>query len=58
MIAKYKTEKPQLNDNKQYIIWQYTAKGKIQGIDKVVDLNVFAGSEQDWADFLHNNQVK
>ena len=32
MIAKYKTEKPQLNDNKQYIIWQYTAKGKMQGI--------------------------
>lgn len=37
MIAKYKTEEPQLNDNKQYIIWQYTAKGRISGIKGNVD---------------------
>ena len=56
-IREYQ-DQPRLKDQRAWTFWQYTAKGKIQGIDKAVDLNVFAGSEQDWADFLHNNQVK
>lgn len=37
MIAKYKTDMPQLTDNQRYIIWQYTAKGRITGIKGNVD---------------------
>ena len=33
MIASYRDAPPQLSDNKQYIIWQYTNKGSVPGID-------------------------
>lgn len=56
-IREYQ-DQPTLKDKKAWIFWQYTAKGKIQGIDKTVDLNVFSGSKQDWLDFLENNQIK
>ncbi len=37
MIARYRDDKPTLNDGKDYVIWQYTAKGRIAGIKGNVD---------------------
>lgn len=40
-IARYGTQKPVLNGNGKYNIWQYSEKGKINGIKGHVDLNRF-----------------
>jgi lysozyme len=37
--------KPQLPDSKSWTIWQYANKGRLSGIEKAVDLNVFRGSK-------------
>ncbi len=37
MIAKYKDERPVLQDGKKFIIWQYTSKGSIPGVKGNVD---------------------
>ena len=46
-IAKYKNEKPVLQDSLNWDFWQYTDKGTIYGINEKVDLNVFNGSLED-----------
>ena len=40
-IARYGAQKPVLNGNGNYNIWQYSEKGKINGIRGHVDLNRF-----------------
>lgn len=37
MIAKYQDEEPVLSDGRDYIMWQYTSKGRIDGIRGNVD---------------------
>jgi len=37
MIAQYSEPEPVLEDGRDYIIWQYTAKGRINGITTYVD---------------------
>ncbi len=36
--------------------WQYNHKGDVKGIKGKVDLNVFGGSREDWADFISKQQ--
>lgn len=43
--------KPVLKDKRSWLIWQYSQEGKIIGINKPVDLNVYNGSLQDWRQF-------
>jgi len=43
MIAKYSDTEPELFDGRDYIIWQYTAKGRINGINGFVDKSRFMG---------------
>jgi lysozyme len=43
MIAKYADAEPELFDGRDYIIWQYTAKGRINGINGFVDKSRFMG---------------
>ncbi len=43
MIAQYSDEKPELSDGRDYTIWQYTAKGEINGINTYVDKSRFMG---------------
>jgi lysozyme len=43
MIASYTDEEPNLADNRDYIIWQYTGKGHIKGINGYVDKSRFMG---------------
>jgi lysozyme len=43
-IARYSDERPALSNGKRWDIWQYSNCGCISGIEKEVDLNVFAGS--------------
>lgn len=33
MIAQYSSRQPVLTDGKEYILWQYTAKGRLDGIN-------------------------
>lgn len=42
-IATYADEQPELNGNDDYLIWQYSAKGKVRGIKGYVDKNRFVG---------------
>ncbi len=43
MIAMYTDEAPVLADDRDYTMWQYTAKGRIVGINGLVDKSRFMG---------------
>ncbi|MBR7017803.1 MAG: glycosyl hydrolase family 25 [Prevotella sp.] len=43
MVAMYANEPPVLADDRDYLIWQYTAKGRINGINTYVDKSRFMG---------------
>jgi len=43
MIAQYSSSEPVLADGKEYIMWQYTAKGRINGVSTYVDKSRFMG---------------
>lgn len=43
MIAQYKDEEPILVDDREYIIWQYTSKGRIVGVSGYIDKSRFMG---------------
>lgn len=43
MIAQYSKSEPQLADDRDYTMWQYTAKGRINGINTYVDKSRFMG---------------
>jgi lysozyme len=44
MMAKYKKERPKLTDNRGYIMWQYSATGRIPGINGDVDRSRIMGN--------------
>ena len=37
MIARYREDEPTLDDDRPYTAWQYTQRGKIDGIKGYVD---------------------
>lgn len=41
-IARYSTSLPQLSNGAQYLLWQYTDQGRVDGIDHAVDMCRFA----------------
>ena len=43
MIAQYSSRIPELADKRDYDMWQYTAKGRINGINTYVDKSMFIG---------------
>lgn len=43
MIAQYSAREPKLADNRDFDMWQYTAKGRINGINAYVDKSRFMG---------------
>ncbi len=46
MIAQYSSRQPVLTDGKEYILWQYTAKGRLDGINGYVDKSRFMGKHK------------
>lgn len=46
MIAMYADEQPVLADGRDYIIWQYTCKGRIVGVSGQVDKSRFMGDHK------------
>ena len=44
MIAQYTEHEPELRDGKEYIMWQYTCKGIINGVTGYVDKSRFMGT--------------
>jgi lysozyme len=44
MIAMYSDEQPQLADGRDYIIWQYTCKGRLSGVKGDVDKSRIMGN--------------
>ena len=44
MIAQYSANEPVLSDGNDYMLWQYTGKGHIDGIRGYVDKSRFMGS--------------
>lgn len=44
MMAKYQTERPILTDNQEYIMWQYSASGRIPGVKGDVDRSRIMGN--------------
>ena len=51
-------EQPKLKDGRQWLFWQHTQNGKIDGIDKPVDLNVYADSPKQWRIFLTQQGIQ
>ncbi len=43
---------PKLADNRQWLFWQYADKGRIDGIETLVDLNVFYGTREQFEELL------
>ena len=50
-------EKPQLKDQRDWMFWQYTNQGKMAGLSKAIDLNVFSGDAKAWTEFLDKKGV-
>jgi lysozyme len=46
MIAQYTKRLPKLADNRDFIMWQYTGKGHINGINGYVDKSRFMGKHR------------
>ena len=46
MIAMYTNEEPVLADGRDYTMWQYTAKGRIVGVNGFVDKSRFMGDHE------------
>lgn len=44
MIAQYSKNEPVLADDREYMLWQYTGKGSINGISGYVDKSRFMGT--------------
>ena len=44
MIARYRSDAPQLDDGKDFEAWQYTQRGKIDGIRGYVDRSLVTGN--------------
>lgn len=45
---------PQLPDNRKWTFWQFTNRGKLDGINSAVDLNVFAGNKSQFERFVND----
>ena len=43
MIASYSLDEPVLNNDADYVIWQYTATGVARGIEGNVDISRLRG---------------
>ena len=50
--------KPELKDGRKWLFWQHTQTGKIDGIPKAVDLNVYADSPRQWRIFLEQQGIQ
>lgn len=46
MIAQYTREEPVLSDGREYEMWQYTGKGRINGVNGYVDKSRFMGTHK------------
>lgn len=51
-------QKPELKDGRDWLFWQYSQTGRIDGIATAVDLNVYAGSQHDWQQFLDTQTAR
>ncbi|TRZ53443.1 hypothetical protein D4S03_01780 [bacterium] len=47
---------PSLQDKREWILWQYNNRGRVDGINGFVDLNVFKGSREDFEKFILNDK--
>lgn len=44
--------KPKLPDGKNWLFWQFTNRGRVDGINTIVDLNAYNGSKNDFEKLL------
>lgn len=44
--------KPRTIDSRNWTFWQFSNRGRLEGIETFVDLNVFNGSEKDFRDLI------
>ncbi len=54
-IADY-FKRPRISDNRPWLFWQYTDRGRVPGISGYVDFNVFNGTEDDLEAILTEGQ--
>jgi lysozyme len=52
-ISQYNTNSLDGYSDDHLAFWQYSMKGKVEGISSTVDLNVFLGEESDFQNLLH-----
>ncbi len=51
-------KKPKLSDGRAWLFWQYTNRGKLDGIRAFVDLNAFYGSKSEFDDWMSNLRME
>lgn len=52
-------KRPKLHNKQAWKIWQFTNQGRVDGIDTLVDLNLFKGSKKDFEQFIcHQSAIK
>jgi len=50
--ARDMIKSPELPDEREWLFWQYASNARLKGIDSLVDLNVFRGTEKDFRQFI------
>lgn len=43
---------PKLDNDREWLFWQYTNRGEIEGIETLVDLNVFSGTRSEFEQLM------
>lgn len=46
--------KPNLPDGRNWVFWQYTNRGRVEGINTLVDLNAFNGNREEFLRLMKN----
>ncbi|MGV6810365.1 MAG: GH25 family lysozyme [bacterium] len=53
--ARDMIKEPELPDGRDWLFWQYASNARLTGIDSLVDLNVFQGSEKAFRQFVDDS---
>lgn len=48
---------PKIKDGKKWMFWQYSSRGRLDGIEGLVDLNVYAGSKDEFNLLILNSPI-
>lgn len=48
---------PELSDRRKWSFWQYSSRGRVQGVETYVDLNAFNGTEREFNQLINSSAI-